>query len=63
MCIRDRSRHESAQFLRVHQLILNELVKRFSYVSMPPGILVNIQAHLAVDLLSYDTDLARKLIL
>ena len=49
--------------MRVHQLILNELVKRFSYVSMPDGILVNIQAHLAVDLLSYDTDLVRKLIL
>jgi hypothetical protein len=59
----EQSRYESGQFIRVHQLILNELVKRFSYVQMPDSILVNIQAHLAVDLLSYDVDSVRKLIL
>jgi len=58
----DQSRYESKQFLMVHKLIIEELLKRYSYIQLPDRILKNIQKRLNTDLLSYDADSVRKLI-
>ena len=49
--------------MRLHQLILQEMMKRFSYITLPDHVLKNIQSRINLDLLSYDPDMVRKVIL
>jgi hypothetical protein len=56
-------RENSLHYLRVHRLINDELTKRFSYISLNNEILARILRRVHIDLLKYNPDIVRKIIL
>jgi hypothetical protein len=53
----------SKQHLRVHRLISEQMLKRYSYLKLPDKILENIQQKIYISLLEFDPDSVRKLII
>ena len=56
-------RTESLHHLRVHRLINEQLLKRYSYLKLPDEVLIKIQQRIYINLLNYNPDSVRKLIL
>lgn len=56
-------RTESLHHLRVHRLINEQLLKRYSYLKLPDEVLIKIQQRISINLLNYNPDSVRKLIL
>jgi hypothetical protein len=54
---------ESLHYLRVHRLINEELQKRYSYLKLPNAVLQGIQRKIRIDVLGFNPDAVRKLIL
>jgi hypothetical protein len=52
----------SSQFLKVQNLINRELLRRYSFVQLPDRVLTRIQKLVAVNLLDFNPDSVRKLI-
>jgi hypothetical protein len=53
----------SLDYLRVHRLILEQMLKRYSYIKLPNDVLIKIQNRLRVNLCNYNIDSVRKIIL
>ena len=53
----------SLHYLRLHRLIQEDMTKRYSYLRLPNDILVNINKRIKINLLQFNMDSVRKLIL
>ena len=56
-------REKSLHYMRIHRLINDELLKRYGYIALTNEILENIQRHIHINLLEYNPDIVRKIIL
>ena len=56
-------KEESLHYLRIHRLINDELLNRFSYLKLSNELVTNIQKRIYINMLNYNPDIVRKLIL
>ena len=54
---------EATQFLRVHRLITTDMAKRYNYLKLSDDMLTAIQRRIVVDMLAFNPDSVRKLII
>ena len=56
-------KEESLHYLRIHRLINDQLLNRFSYLKLSNELVTNIQKRIYINMLNYNPDIVRKLIL